>query len=188
MLTTIGRRIRDRRLELGLSVDELALKLGKNRATVYRYEGDEIENLPISIIAPLAEALDVSPGYLMGWEKEKTPPDTYSQIFKSNLSDALEVLDTSAFSGVGEAEADYAFLERLTESPDPLSLEDACKAADLLGESLDSMVGIDTSATRTDDGRTGQADNEIISLLSHLSPEKTKEALNYLRYLVERGE
>lgn len=35
---TIGDRIRARRQELGFSVDELATRLGKNRATVYRYE------------------------------------------------------------------------------------------------------------------------------------------------------
>ncbi len=44
---TIGERIKNRRVELGLSVEELARLLGKNRATIYRYESDEIENLPI---------------------------------------------------------------------------------------------------------------------------------------------
>jgi len=58
-MSTIGSRIRDRRKELGLTVDDLAARLGKNRATVYRYEGDEIENFPISIIVPLAQALKV---------------------------------------------------------------------------------------------------------------------------------
>lgn len=38
---TIGERIKRRRLQLGMSVDELADELGKNRATVYRYEKDE---------------------------------------------------------------------------------------------------------------------------------------------------
>lgn len=66
-MSTIGNRIRNRRLELGLSVDDLACKLGKNRATVYRYESDEIENFPVSVIKPLADILDVSPAYLMGW-------------------------------------------------------------------------------------------------------------------------
>ena len=44
---TIGDRIRARRQELGFSVDELATRLGKNRATVYRYENGDIENLPV---------------------------------------------------------------------------------------------------------------------------------------------
>lgn len=65
MLT--GRRIKERRVALGMSADDLAEKLGKNRATIYRYEGDEIENFPVSIIEPLAEALLTTPAYLMGW-------------------------------------------------------------------------------------------------------------------------
>lgn len=72
-MSTIGKRIKDRRVELGLSADQLAEKLGKNRATVYRYEGDEIENLPLSVIVPLADALQVSPAYLMGWTDEAEP-------------------------------------------------------------------------------------------------------------------
>lgn len=66
---TIGNRIKNRRKELNLSVDEVAEKLNKNRATIYRYENDEIENLPINILEPLAEILDTTPAYLMGWEE-----------------------------------------------------------------------------------------------------------------------
>ena len=65
---SIGERIKLRRQQLGLTVDQLADRLGKNRATVYRYESNEIENLPLSILEPLAKSLGVSPAYLMGWE------------------------------------------------------------------------------------------------------------------------
>ena len=65
---TIGDRIKTRRLKIGLSVDQIAEKIGKNRATVYRYESNEIEKFPLDILFPLAEALQTTPGYLMGWE------------------------------------------------------------------------------------------------------------------------
>ena len=68
---TIGERIKLRRQELGMSADDLAARLGKNRATIYRYESDEIENLPINVLEPLAKILNVSPAYLMGWKNEK---------------------------------------------------------------------------------------------------------------------
>lgn len=64
----IGKRIKERRKELDMSVDAVAKKLGKNKATIYRYENNEIENLPISILEPLAKILDTTPAYLMGWE------------------------------------------------------------------------------------------------------------------------
>lgn len=65
---TIGNRIRKRRKEMNLSVEELARLLGKNRATVYRYENGDIENLPTTILEPIAKALNTTPTYLMGWE------------------------------------------------------------------------------------------------------------------------
>ena len=69
-MSTVGSRIRERRLALGISVDELAKRLGKNRATVYRYESDDIENLPVSIITPLALVLETTPAYIMGWSDD----------------------------------------------------------------------------------------------------------------------
>lgn len=70
----VGEKIKIRRKELRLSADQLAERLGKDRSTIYRYESKEIEKLPIDIIEPLAEALSVSPQYLMGWEEEKNSP------------------------------------------------------------------------------------------------------------------
>lgn len=67
---TIGDRIKQRRLEIGLTVDQVADRIGKNRATVYRYESNEIEKFPLDILYPLADALRTSPAYLMGWEEK----------------------------------------------------------------------------------------------------------------------
>lgn len=67
---SVGERIKNRRNELQMSVDELANKLNKNRATIYRYERGEIENLPLDILELLAKALDTTPQYLMGWDKK----------------------------------------------------------------------------------------------------------------------
>lgn len=66
-MSITSERIRARREELGLSLDDLAAILGKNRTTIYRYETGFIEQLPIGVIPPLAKALNVSPSWLMGW-------------------------------------------------------------------------------------------------------------------------
>lgn len=63
----IGDRIKTLRKEANLTVDELAKKIGKNRATIYRYENGDIKDLPISILESLAIALNTTPAYLMGW-------------------------------------------------------------------------------------------------------------------------
>lgn len=67
---TIGERIKKRRIELGLSVDDVAEGLGKGRATVYRYENGEIKKFPATILKPLAIILKTTPAYLLGWDRE----------------------------------------------------------------------------------------------------------------------
>lgn len=69
---TIGERIKKLREEKNITVDKLAELIGKNRATIYRYESSEIEKLPTSVLEPLCKALGTTPAYIMGWD-DKTP-------------------------------------------------------------------------------------------------------------------
>lgn len=72
----VGKNIKNRREELGMTADQLAEKIGKNRATVYRYENGDIENLPTSVLVPIAEVLRCTPAYLMGWtDSEEDRPE-----------------------------------------------------------------------------------------------------------------
>lgn len=77
---TIGDRIKIRRKQLGMSAEELAQRLGKDRSTIYRYEKGDIENLPLDILEPIAEALDTTPQFLMGWENVKKKNDIQTDI------------------------------------------------------------------------------------------------------------
>lgn len=63
----IGERIKNARLLLGYSAEQVAEYLGVSPATIYRYENGDIAKLPSKHIKPLAEFLCVSPSYLMGW-------------------------------------------------------------------------------------------------------------------------
>ena len=72
----IGERIKQRRLELGYTADTLAKLLNKNRATIYRYENGDIENMPIDVLEPLAKALNTTPAYLMGWQEPHQPNES----------------------------------------------------------------------------------------------------------------
>lgn len=64
----VGQRIKARRKQLGMSAEELAAKINKSPATVYRYEKGEINKVDSSSLLPIADALNTTPGYLMGWE------------------------------------------------------------------------------------------------------------------------
>ena len=58
---TTGKKIRQRRKALGISVDELAAKIGKDRSTIYRYENGAIESIPVEMLFVIANALDTTP-------------------------------------------------------------------------------------------------------------------------------
>ena len=66
---TIGDRIRARREELHLSQDELAKRLGyKSRSSINKIEIG-CQNLRQSKIKAIADALDTTPAYIMGWDE-----------------------------------------------------------------------------------------------------------------------
>ena len=66
---TLGDRIRTARKFRGMTLEELAERCGTIRQTIFKYEKGVVTNLPLNRVEQLAEALDVSPGYLMGWEE-----------------------------------------------------------------------------------------------------------------------
>ena len=67
----IGDRIKFRRLQLGLSQEELAAKLGyKSRSTINKIELG-VNDITQSKVSAIAKALDTTSSYLMGWDDEK---------------------------------------------------------------------------------------------------------------------
>lgn len=66
---TIGEKIKQRRKELGISINELAKCLQKDRATIYRYESNEINSIPVSLLEPLAKILQTTPAFLCSHEQ-----------------------------------------------------------------------------------------------------------------------
>ena len=86
---TIADRIRNRRIELGLSVDDLAKLLNKNRATVYRYESNYIKNYSPDVISMLADALHTTPAYFYGYEE---PPDITAAPRQTVSTDEARIL------------------------------------------------------------------------------------------------
>ena len=91
---TVGQRIKQRRKDMGMSADELGKRIGKNRATVFRYENGDIENLPVDVLKPIAEVLLTTPQYLMGWEDEnKTAASKDSGISESKQK-LLDLVDS----------------------------------------------------------------------------------------------
>jgi repressor LexA len=68
---SIGDRIKARRLELGLTLEEVGEKLGLNRSTVMRYENGRIKKMSEETIESFALVLKTTTGELLGWDKSQ---------------------------------------------------------------------------------------------------------------------
>lgn len=68
---TIGERIKALRQEQNYSVEEMAKRAKISRATYYRYESADAENLPIKTIKVIAKALNTTPEYILGLTDDK---------------------------------------------------------------------------------------------------------------------
>ena len=67
----IMKRMRNRREELNMSYQTLSEKVGISKSTLQRYETGYIKNMPVDKLEEIANALQVSPAYLMGLDLEE---------------------------------------------------------------------------------------------------------------------
>ena len=73
----LSEKLRYLRIQKGMTQAELAEKLNTTKQTIGKYENQVVTNLPLNRIQELADALDTTPAYLMGWGEEK-PADASS--------------------------------------------------------------------------------------------------------------
>jgi len=65
----MGDRIKELRISKGYTQEELGKRLGLKKAAIQKYENGGVENIKRSKIKLLADALGVTPSYIMGWEE-----------------------------------------------------------------------------------------------------------------------
>ena len=74
-------RMRLRRLELGYSYQDLAVKTGFNKSTLQRYETGKTAKLPLDKAEIIAKALETSVEYLLGLEYAEKPSGGFADVF-----------------------------------------------------------------------------------------------------------
>lgn len=72
----LANKLRAKRLENNLSLQEVADKLGISKVTVSRYETLDITNIPSDKIEGMAKLYNTTPAYLMGWEEKSNEETT----------------------------------------------------------------------------------------------------------------
>lgn len=70
---TFGEKIKALREQRKMTLEQVGDLVGVGKSTVRKWESGQIANMRRDKIALLAKALGVTPGYLMGWEKDPDP-------------------------------------------------------------------------------------------------------------------
>lgn len=61
--------IKERRKEIGKTLEQVGKEMGVSKATVQRWESGEIKDMRQGKLRALAKALETTPAYLMGWDE-----------------------------------------------------------------------------------------------------------------------
>lgn len=65
-----SQRLQDLRKKSGLTLKDVAEKLGVSEGTIQRYEKGIIKDIPYDSVTGLASLYDVDPAYILGWQAE----------------------------------------------------------------------------------------------------------------------
>ena len=83
--------LKERRLELGLTMLELSKKVGVSEATISRWESGDIDNMKRDKIALLAKALDISPLLIVGIDDEENLGTKTNKLPQLNSRDERNI-------------------------------------------------------------------------------------------------
>lgn len=76
--------LKNRRIEKQLTLDDVGRLVGVSAATISRWESGDIANMKRDKIVKLANALDISPAVIMGWNETDS---------SNNIPDQDQILD-----------------------------------------------------------------------------------------------
>ena len=97
-------KLKKKRLENNLTLEEAANKLGVAKPTLQRYESGVISNIPSDKIEKLAEIYRTSPAFLMEWEDESGNliPKKSRNLKKKRESLGLTIQDVASHISVSK--------------------------------------------------------------------------------------
>ncbi|MCC8136115.1 MAG: helix-turn-helix domain-containing protein [Ruminococcus sp.] len=134
---TKGERIKQARIDKGLTQEELASLRGyKSKTSISKLESED-RDIPRNVIESLARVLEVSPSYLMGWD---TPQKSMSIATKLKLERVKAGLSQKEMAGkLNMPLRTYGSYERGEREVSTAVLQNICK---VLGVSSDYMLDV----------------------------------------------
>ena len=196
---SVGKRIKKLRKEKGLSVDELAKRIGKNRATVYRYEKDEILEMPYTVLLPLAAALDTTPAYLMGrdslkseFKKHKVEIPETNNMLAANLKGLRMSRHLSVVEVANELHIDPSLYLQYESGEKDIPVDFVKPLADYFGISIDEFFntvevqyGFNSHALVTNNAITSKFHKRWIEEIGRFAwtDEEIDQIINYAKFI-----
>jgi transcriptional regulator with XRE-family HTH domain len=165
----IADRIKSRRLELGMTLEDVANVLGVAKSTILRYETKDIGNMGIDKLETIAKALKCSPAYLMGWEVEKTAKGR-----------ELKFNDESFYVELTNPDADVSEMEMIGHIQDAFNMAaEQIKDPKILAELKKSILYQNEKISK----KRSDAYAELKELVLKLDDTKLEQLCSYARYL-----
>ena len=94
---TIQERLKDLRVERGLTLEQLSTETGISKSALGKYEADDFKDISPFSMVELAKFYSVSTDYLLGLTEQKNHPNTELDALHLG-DDAIEVLRTGKFN------------------------------------------------------------------------------------------
>ena len=94
---TIQERLKDLRVERGLTLEQLSAETGISKSALGKYEADDFKEISPFSMVELAKFYGVSTDYLLGLTEQKNHPNTELDALHLG-DDAIEVLRTGKFN------------------------------------------------------------------------------------------
>ena len=102
-----GERLRKRRMELGLTLEEVAKAVGVSKSTVLKWETGTIEDMRANKAAALAQVLKVSPLWVIGITDSRSgPPRTKRVPILGSIAAGEPILATEEYGEYVELSED----------------------------------------------------------------------------------
>lgn len=94
---TIQERLKDLRVERGLTLEQLSAETGISKSALGKYEADDFKDISPFSMVELAKFYGVSTDYLLGLTEQKNHPNTELEALHLG-DDVIEVLKTGKFN------------------------------------------------------------------------------------------
>lgn len=167
----IAERIKNRRREIGLSLQEVADLTSMHRSTLHRYEMGGIKNIPLYQLENLARALKTSPDWLLGWDEEPEDHTIIDTDFRHLLRDLgypmslhgpVRYVDTWEMGPVPLSEKEYEqlrenvmvyitmsldFLLKSAHTREQIRIKEDLARMRVLGEQMEQGTSLDEAFT-----------------------------------------